>query len=74
MAYLRSLSIFRRLYGQKKGRIFPGDAGYADHELYNFIVEKLKAEPFIPLNKRCQQPDKALGPHGLPLCLAGLEM
>ena len=68
------LKKFVRIYGQKKGRIFLGDAGYDDRELYNFIVEKLKAEPFIPLNRRNQQPDKTVGPHGLPLCQAGLEM
>jgi len=63
-----------RVYGQKKGRIFLGDAGYDDRELYDFIVEKLKAEPFIPLNPRGRKPDKTLGPHDLPLCEAGLEM
>ena len=68
------LKKFVRVYGQKKGRIFLGDAGYDDRELYNFIVEKLKAEPFIPLNRRNQQPDKTMGPHGLPLCPANLEM
>ena len=68
------LKKFVRVYGQKKGRIFLGDAGYDDRELYNFIVDKLKAEPFIPLNRRHQQPDKTLGPHGLPLCPANLEM
>lgn len=35
---------------------------------------RLKAEPFIPLNPRGQQPDKTLGSHSLPLCPAGLEM
>ena len=63
-----------RVYGQKKGRIFLGDSGYDDRELYRFIVEQIKAEPFIPLNKRNKQPDKTLGPHGLPLCQAELEM
>ena len=63
-----------RVYGQKKGRIFLGDAGYDDRELYNFIVEKLKAEPFIPLNPRGRRPDKTLGSYGLPLCPAGLDM
>lgn len=61
-------------YGQKKGRLFIGDAGYDERELYDFIVEQLGAEPFIPLNKRNQQPEKTLGTHGLPLCKAGLEM
>lgn len=63
-----------RIYGQKKGRLFIGDAGYDSRELYNFIVKQLKAEAFIPLNKRGQQPEKVLGPHGLPQCQAGLEM
>jgi len=63
-----------RVYGPKKGRLFIGDAGYDDRELYDFIVEQLKAEPFIPLNKRNQQPEKTLGAHNLPLCQSGLEM
>ncbi len=63
-----------RIYGQKKGRLFIGDAGYDNRELYDFIVKQLKGEAFIPLNKRNQQPDKVLGPHGLPQCKAGLEM
>ncbi len=63
-----------RVYGQKKGRLFIGDAGYDNRELYDFIVKQLKGEAFIPLNKRNQQPDKVLGPHGLPECKAGLEM
>jgi hypothetical protein len=63
-----------RVYGQKKGRIFIGDAGYDERPLYKFIVEQLKAEPIIPLNKRGTQSPKDLGPHGLPLCSAGLEM
>lgn len=68
------LKKFVRVYGQKKGRTFLGDAGYDDRELYNFIVETMKAEPFIPLNPRGRKPDKTMGPHGLPLCAAGLEM
>jgi ferredoxin-thioredoxin reductase catalytic subunit len=68
------LKKFVRVYGQKKGRIFIGDAGYDERELYKFIVEELKAEPFIPLNRRNRQPDKKLGSHGLPLCQAKLEM
>ncbi len=63
-----------RIYGQKKSRLFIGDAGYDRRELYDFIVKQLKAEAFIPLNKRNQQPEKVLGSHGLPLCQAGLEM
>ena len=63
-----------RVYGQKKGRLFIGDAAYDKRGLYDFIVKQLKAEAFIPLNKRNQQPGKNLGPHGLPLCQAELEM
>ncbi len=63
-----------KIYGQKKGRLFIGDAGYDSRELYDFIVKQLKAEAFIPLNKRNQQPKKVLGLHGLPQCQAGLEM
>ena len=68
------LKKFVRVYGQKKDRLFIGDAGYDRRELYDFIVKQLKAEAFIPLNKRNQQPKKVLGSHGLPLCQAGLEM
>ena len=70
----RMLRKLVRVYGQKKGRIFLGDAGYDDRELYDFIVEQLKAEPFIPLNPRNTQPPKELGSHGLPLCEANMEM
>ena len=63
-----------RVYGQKKGRLFIGDAGYDNRELYDFIVKQLKGEAFIPLNKRNQQPEKVLGTHGLPKCQAELEM
>jgi hypothetical protein len=63
-----------RVYGQKKGRIFIGDAAYDSRELYDFLVKQLKGEAFIPLRKRNQQAGKVLGPHGLPLCKAGLEM
>ncbi|MDD5726989.1 MAG: transposase [Victivallales bacterium] len=33
-----------RIYGQQKGRIFIGDAGYDERALYKFIVEQLKAD------------------------------
>jgi hypothetical protein len=63
-----------RVYGQQKGRIFIGDAGYDERALYKFIVEQLKAEPIIPLNNRNKQEPKELSPEGLPYCQANLKM
>ena len=63
-----------RVYGLKKDSIFIGDAAYDERELYNFIVDQLKCQAFIPINPRNTQDDKTFGPHGCPLCDAGLEM
>lgn len=71
---IKLLKKFKRIYGQQKGRIFLGDAGYDTNELYEFIVNELKSKPFIPLNPRNKQPEKELGKYGLPLCKANLEM
>ncbi len=64
----------RRVYGQKKGRIFLADSAYDKRWFYDFIVKEMKAQAFIPINKRNEQPEKLLGANGLPLCQAGLEM
>lgn len=58
----------------KKGAIFIADKAYDIRELYNFIVEKMKSQPYIPINPRNQKDDKTFGPHGCPVCDAGLEM
>jgi hypothetical protein len=64
----------KRVYGLKKGSLFIADAAYDERELYNFIVDQLKCHAFIPINPRNQKNDKTFGPHGAPLCQAGIEM
>ena len=63
-----------KIYGQKKDRIFLGDAGYDERELYNFIKKNLKSEPYIAINPRNQQKPKTMGPHNRPMCEGNLEM
>ena len=58
----------------KKGAIFIGDKAYDVRELYTFIVEQMKSQPYIPINPRNQKADKTFGPHGCPICNAGFEM
>jgi len=64
----------KRRFRFKKGAIFIGDAAYDVRELYAFIVEQMKAQPYIPINPRNQKDDKKFGPHGCPVCDAGLQM
>lgn len=64
----------RRVYGQKKGRIHLADSAYDKRWFYDFIVKEMKAQAFIPINKRNEQAEKLFGAIGLPLCQAGLEM
>jgi hypothetical protein len=64
----------KRLFPFKQGSIFIADAAYDVRALYNFIVNTLKTQAFIPINPRNQQPEKTFGPHGCPLCEAKLEM
>jgi len=64
----------KRRYRFKKGAIFLADKAYDVRELYTFIVEQMKSTPYIPINKRNRKGDKTFGPHGCPLCDAGLEM
>lgn len=64
----------KRRFRFKKGVIFIADKAYDIRELYNFIVEKMKSQPYIPINPRNQRDDKTFGPHGCPACDAGLEM
>jgi hypothetical protein len=64
----------KRVFKLKKNTIFIADAAYDERELYNFIVNQLKCQAFIPLNPRNKQADKILGPHGSPLCDAHIEM
>jgi hypothetical protein len=64
----------KRRFKFKKGAIFIADKAYDVRELYTFIVEKMKSQPYIPINPRNQKDDKIFGPHGCPVCDAGLEM
>lgn len=64
----------KRVYGFKRNVIFIADAGYDEKDLYEFIVNQLKCQAFIPINPRNTQSEKTLGPKGLPLCDANFEM
>jgi hypothetical protein len=68
------LKELKRSFKFKKNAIFIADKAYDVRDLYTFIVEQLKSRPFIPINPRNQQDDKTFGPHGCPVCNAGLEM
>ena len=64
----------KRKYHFKKGAMFLADKAYDIRELYTFIVEKMKSTAYIPFNPRNTKNDKTFGPHGCPLCDAGIEM
>jgi hypothetical protein len=64
----------KRRYKIKKDVIFIGDKAYDIRDLYTFIVDELKARAYIPINPRNQQDGKTFGPHGCPVCDAGIEM
>ena len=68
------LKELKRRYKFKKGSAVLADKAYDVRELYTFIVEQVKAKPFIPINPRNQKDDKTFGPHGLPVCQGGFEM
>jgi len=68
------INTLKRRFRFKKGAIFIGDKAYDVRKLYTFIVEKMKSQPYIPINPRNQKDDKIFGPHGCPLCDAGFEM
>jgi hypothetical protein len=68
------LKELKRRYKVKKGFLFLADKAYDVRDLYTFIVEKMKGNPYIPINPRNQKDDKAFGPHGRPICDGGLEM
>jgi len=71
---LRLLRALKRKYGVKEGSLFLADMAYDAKELYDFIVDQLKSKAYIPINPRNTRNDKTFGPHGCPLCDAGLEM
>lgn len=64
----------KRVYRFKKNVIFIADAGYDEKDLYQFIVNQLKCQAFIPINPRNTKPEKSFGPNMLPLCDANFEM
>jgi hypothetical protein len=70
----RLLRELKRRYKLKKGFLFLADKAYDVRELYTFIVEQMKGNPYIPINPRNQKDDKTFGPHGCPICDAGIEM
>ena len=51
-----------------------GDKAYDIRGFYTFIVDKIKAEPIIPINPRNSQPDLNYSQKGHRICQAGLEM
>ena len=68
------LKELKHRYKVKKGFLFLADKAYDVRDLYTFIVEKMKGNPYIPINPRNQKDDKTFGPHGCPMCDGGLEM
>jgi len=64
----------KRRFRFKKGAIFIADKAYDVRELYTFIVNKMKSQPYIPINPRNQKENKTFGIHGAPICDAGIEM
>ncbi len=68
------LKKLKRVYGQKKGRIFIADAAYDKRWFYDFIVKEMKAQVFIPINRRYKEPHELFAENGHPICEAGLKM
>ena len=68
------IKALKRRFRFKRGAIFIADKAYDVRELYTFIVEKMKLQPYIPINPRNQKNGKTFGPHGCPVCDAGFEM
>ncbi len=73
-AAFKLVRALKRHYGIKKGSLFLADKAYDVKDLYDFIVQELKCQAYIPINPRNTQNDKTFGPHGNPLCDAGIEM
>jgi len=71
---ISQLKKLKRRYKFKKGSAVLADKAYDVKELDTFIVEEIKAIPFIPINPRNTKDDKTFGPHDLPLCETGLEI
>jgi hypothetical protein len=71
---IKLLKALKRIYRVKRGSLFLADKAYDVRDIYDYIVETLKSKAYIPLNPRNQKEDRVLGPHGCPICQAGLEM
>lgn len=71
---LKLLRALKRRYRLKGGCLFLADMAYDAKAVYDFIVQELKSKAYIPLNPRNTRFDKTFGPHGCPVCDAGLEM
>ena len=64
----------KKIYNFKKGVLFIADAAYDVNELYEYIINSLKCQAFIPINPRTPKKPFTLGFNGRPFCDAGLEM
>lgn len=73
-AAFKLFKALKRQYGVKKDSIFLADKAYDVKDLYDYIVQELKSKAYIPINPRNTQNNKTFGPHGCPLCQAGIEM
>lgn len=70
----RLIKKLKRICKFKKNTIFIADSAYDVRELYDLIVNQMKSQALIPINPRNTQEPKVFGPHGAPICDAGLEM
>jgi len=70
----RLIKKLKKIFKFKKGALFIADAAYDVNALYDFIIDKLKCQAFIPINPRTAKEPLTLGINGRPLCDAGLEM
>ena len=73
-AAFKLIKALKRQYGVRKGSLFLADKAYDVKALYEFIVNELKSKAYIPINPRSNKNNKTFGPHGCPLCEAGIEM
>ena len=64
----------KRTYGQKKGRKIILDAAYDSNDVYNFITNEMKSEPFIAENPRYRKALTDRDNKGRPVCEAGFPM
>jgi hypothetical protein len=70
----RLINKLKKIYKFEKGVLFIADASYDVSALYDFIIDKLKCQAFIPVNPRAEKEPHTLGINGRPLCDANFEM